>query len=240
MNTEQGAPVLLLIDTSTSVCSVAIAQGEALLAHRCERDAQGRHAALAAPMVQAMLAELGQRGLRLDAVALSEGPGSYTGLRIGSSLAKGLCHGYGLPLIAVSTLAMMADGYTSLLESVPTDAVIVPMIDARRMEVYTASFDRAGQRLQEDHPLVLVEGEPSWDVQAHPHYFVGDGAHKVDGLWLEAKYTVSADFVPEARYMLPRALAAYRAGQFVDLAYWTPSYLKDYIPTIGRNKVLGA
>lgn len=238
MSQGQRTPVFLLIDTSTSVCSVATSLGDQILDSEVVREAQGQHAALVAPMVERLLQRLQERQLTLDAVVLSAGPGSYTGLRIGSALAKGLCHGYGIPLIPISTLEMMALGFGQTLSS-GQEARIYPMIDARRMEVYTAPFDGTGQRLAPDSPYILASDIPlSPDMAEIPHYLVGDGASKADGLW-PINYTVVGDFYPEARYMLKHALEAYEVKAFADLAYWTPSYLKEYVATIGRNKVLG-
>lgn len=240
MTQRSATPVLLMIDTATPVCSLAVSHGQEILAHELETERRGEHAAIAAPIAERLLGVLRTRGLRPDAIALSSGPGSYTGLRIGSSLAKGLCQGLEIPLIAVSTLELMARGYLANRsesgEARPRK--LCPMIDARRMEVYTATFDATGLRLSPDEPRILSADEPfSTDMAEVEYHFFGSGSAKCTSLWSQ-NYIVEAGFVPEARYMLEPALEAYRRAEFVDLAYWTPNYLKDYIATVGQNKVL--
>lgn len=189
------------------------------------------------------IACLRRKGLSLSAVAVSAGPGSYTGLRIGSSLAKGLCHGFDIPLIAISTLALLVESYrASLAEALVLEQVrIMPMLDARRSEVYTARFDALGARLEADYPLVLSAATlPHVEMKGnYVYHFVGNGAGKTRSLWPEFTYTVAEDIYPEAQYMQRLAVEAYEAGDLVDAAYWAPSYLKDYRPVISKNKVLG-
>lgn len=230
-------PVLLMIDTATSVCSVALSQGEVIIGERTNREATGQHASLAAPMAQELLDEVQRRGLCLDGVVLSQGPGSYTGLRIGSALAKGLCHGFGIPLIAVSTLELMADGYRRN-HTLSDETYIYPMIDARRMEVYTALFGADGKRLSDDAPRILSADAPLQGLGERPCVLLGDGASKAEGLWQGERQIVDT-WLPEAKHMLHLGLEAYKGNRFVDLAYWTPSYLKEYKATIATNKVLG-
>lgn len=239
MNEDSNRPAFILLDTATPVCSVAASLGGEIIYEALNDDTHGQHAANAAPMVQDALRALAEYTPRPDAIVISAGPGSYTGLRIGSSLAKGLCHGFGIPLIAISTLEMMADGYRAQLDTNTPNVRIYPMIDARRMEVYTAAFDGTGKRLSAEAPMVLSQDETSLELSKIPHHFVGNGATKTAGLWSGASYTVVGDFVPEARFMLPRALEEFREGRFADLAYWTPNYLKEYVATIAPNKVIG-
>lgn len=233
-------PVILLIDTATQTTSVALTHGERLVAHRVSSpEQQGQASALLAPMVDSLLQTVRAEGLRLDAVALSAGPGSYTGLRVGSSLAKGLCFGFGIPLIASSTLEIMVEQLRAERKTLEGEELrIYPMIDARRMEVYTACFDASGKRLSPDEPLILSAEEPLSELSKYKHYFIGDGASKVEGLWEMGDYEIHAHIRPDAQYMRLLALRAYHAGGFVDLAYWTPNYLKEYVATIGKNKVL--
>lgn len=234
------SPVMLLLDSSTSACSVALSQGGVIVEHICQDNAQGKHSSLLAPMVDQVLETACRQSLRLDAIVVSAGPGSYTGLRIASSLAKGLCSGLGLPLIAIPTLAMMASGYLSQqMSSSQAPLYIAPMIDARRMEVYTALFDQDGRRLSEDTAQILSREQFPYQAVEYSHFhLIGDGSAKTEGLWGQ-QHIVASDFVPEARYMLPLALVAYRESDFVDLAYWTPHYLKEYVAIVGKNKVLG-
>lgn len=232
-------PVLLLLDTATTACSVALSVGHEIVAHKTAPDAQRRLAELIAPMVEEVLGEMHRLGYRLDAIALSQGPGSYTGLRVGSSLAKGLCHGFGVPLIAVSTLELLVEAFRQQTSELHGLGYIHPMIDARRMEVYTATFTLDGTRLSEDAPLVLEDAGLYDRHQEVEHYFVGDGASKVRTLLPDLESTHVVELKPDASYMLPMALDAWQSRAFVDLAYWKPAYLKEYTATISRNKVLG-
>lgn len=231
-------PVILGIDSSTPTRSVALGHGGELLYHGLERNEAGDHAARLAPMVEEALAILRTRGLKLDAIAVGAGPGSYTGLRISSSLAKGLAMGYGIPLIAISTLEFMAEGYRATHPDLSPDSRLCPMLDARRMEVYMASFDASLKRLSEDRPEVLGEVAPFEGFETYSHYLFGSGAPKAEGLWSGANYSIEA-LEPDARYLLPLAEQAHLSEEWVDVAYWTPSYLKEYVATIARNKVLG-
>ena len=214
--------MILCIETSTTKCSVALGLGAELLAAREVESPEGGHAAALAPMVDELLAELRQQGKSLSAVAVSAGPGSYTGLRIGASLAKGLCLGYSVPLIAIDTLELLAHQAKRALP-VGRTATIFPLSDARRMEVYAAKFDHSGLRLQEDFAPILV----------------GNGATKTRGLWPEHSYEVwDEGFAPIAEAMVTLATSAFERGDFADTAYWTPNYLKDYVAVIAKNKVL--
>lgn len=239
LNTPKGEALLLLVDTATTVCSVALARGEQIVDERFAEPSEGRAiSSLIAPMVDEVLRPLRASGERLDALALSAGPGSYTGLRGGSALAKGLCFGMQIPMIAISTLELMAEGYREKLGVSDRAVRIYPMIDARRMEVYTAGFDAEGVRLSPDVPLVLSAATPLEGLDSYEHHFVGDGATKTEGLWQGFDYVVDGAFLPRASYMLRPALRAFERGNFVDLAYWTPAYLKEYVATVARNKVL--
>ena len=232
----------LLIDTATPAVSVALTCGEEVLFSAVEVAPEGGASARAGVLAEQAVKMLREKGLQLDAVGISAGPGSYTGLRIGSSLAKGLCHGFNVPLIAVSALALMAEGYRQSLPSslVNESLRLVPMIDARRMEVYTATYNQDGQVLTQERPYILdSEHLFAEDMKELSYHFFGDGAKKCVGLWANVDYNVADDFVPEAHYMLPLVSRLYEDKVFVDTAYWTPNYLKEYVATIARNKVLG-
>ena len=229
--------MILCLETSTARCSVAIGWGQEVFAQRALEAPEGGHAAVLAPMVEEVLREAHTHGHTLRAIAVSAGPGSYTGLRIATSLAKGLCLGLQLPLIAIDTLELLAQG---AIVQLPEDSpvTIIPMLDARRMEVYTAQFTAQGQRLTEDAPLIL--DEQACPLQRGKYLLVGNGASKARGLWPEMDYEVwDEGFAPEAAVMIPLATACYEAKDFVDTAYWTPNYLKEYVAVIAKNKVLG-
>ena len=226
---------IILIETSASLCSVALAEDNVVLASR--ESAGGReHAALTAPFVAEVLEELGLKVADCAAVCLSAGPGSYTGLRVGSSTAKGLCFGAGIPLISVSTpdiivakaLAggLVPDGCTA----------IVPMIDARRMEVYSAVYSPAGERLTEIAPVVVEGPESFASLPGGKILFVGDGAMKCR----EALGGLDASFVElvaDAASMAPLAFKKLEAREFENTAYFEPFYLKDFVATVSRKKL---
>ncbi len=231
----------LMIDTATPICSVALSHGNEIIFSVYEEAPEGGHAARAGVLVEQALISMREHGLTLDAVAVSAGPGSYTGLRIGSSLAKGLCFGYSVPLIAVSTLEMMASGYLILHPNISHQDRIVPLIDARRDEVYTATFTSDLKRLKDDHPQIIssdIYFDEEMIKQEGNYHFFGNGVHKDTGI-SAGSFIMSEDFLPLAEYMLPLVQRLYAGKHFVDTAYWAPNYLKEYVVKIARNKVIG-
>ena len=228
--------MILCLETSTTRCSVAIGWGQQVLASRALDAPEGGHAAALAPLTDELLKELHASGQELRAIAVSAGPGSYTGLRISTSLAKGLCLGLQLPLIAIDTLELIAAGAIAHLHE--GEVTIHPMLDARRMEVYTASFSSNRTRLSEDRPVVLSAEAPLFTEGKH--LLVGDGATKARDLGPDLNYEVwDEGFAPDAKQMVSLATEAFEAGSFVDTAYWTPNYLKEYVAVVAKNKVLG-
>lgn len=222
------SPAIILLETSTSLCSVALLEGDAITACRFSTEPRA-HASMTAPFVQEVLAERGLKVSDCDAVCLSMGPGSYTGLRVGSSTAKGLCFGGGIPLLAVSTLDVLVA--QAVAAGLPEGCrYIVPMIDARRMEVYTAIYTAEGERLTEVAPVVV---DDSFEVKEGT-VFIGDGAAKCEevlageGRWFRQE-------CPRADAMLEPALREWRAGNFRDTAYFEPFYLKDFIATTPKK-----
>ncbi len=231
-----------MLDTSTSVCSVGISSGSKVIKSQLIKPEKAQHAAILPPIIDDLLAEVKKEGLQLDAIVISSGPGSYTGLRIGSSLAKGLAHGLNIPLIAISTLDMMAFGYLQEQEisAENTNIRLMPMIDARRMEVYTALYNAQGKQLSSQEAMILSEEAlPYTLLEGEELHLFGNGAGKCRELWNEPNITINEDFSPNAIDMFELALEAYKTKDFVDLAYWTPNYLKDYVAKVSKNKVLG-
>lgn len=226
---------IILLETSTSLCSAALLEDGEIVASRRSSEPRA-HAAMTAPFVKEMLDERGLRVSDCDAVCLSMGPGSYTGLRVGSSTAKGLCFGGGIPLLAVSTLDVLVA--QAQKEGLPEGCrYIVPMIDARRMEVYTAVYTADGQRLTDIAP-VIVEGVRSFASAQDDNFdgvlFIGDGVTKCEtvlsgpGRWFRQE-------CPTAEAMRGPALRELRAGNFRDTAYFEPFYLKDFIATMPKK-----
>lgn len=229
--------VILNIETSTRVCSVAVTAEGMVMRHY--EDMEGRnHAALLSDYIKGCLDFLADKELKLEAVAVSIGPGSYTGLRIGLSEAKGLCYALDIPLITISTLELMATRVMFSSDAVEADSILVPMIDARRMEVYTAAYDFGLDKLMKPQPLILDANSYADLLETgRPVLFFGDGSDKAR----EVIKAPNAVFVPGvdplAVDMLALAERAYARKDFADLAYVTPFYLKDFQATKPRNKV---
>jgi tRNA threonylcarbamoyladenosine biosynthesis protein TsaB len=225
---------ILNIETSTSVCSVALTSEGAILQHL--EDFQGRnHAVLLSGFIKEALDHLRRHEMKLDAVAVSIGPGSYTGLRIGLSEAKGLAYSLGIPLIGVPTLELMAVG-VMFGHELPDGVVFAPMIDARRMEVYTAVYDIALSAQMEPAPLILDADSYSEYLAKGPVAFFGDGSEKAKEL---LGSNPNAIFIPNinplAVDMIALSERAFRNNDFIDVAYSTPLYLKDFQVTKPRN-----
>lgn len=261
--------VILNIETSNSVCSVALSADGMILKH-IEDDGGRNHAALISDFIKSMLDHCHEHEIKPEAVAVSLGPGSYTGLRIGLSEAKGLCYGADIPLIGLSTLEIMTVAVMFGAEDIDESTVFVPMLDARRMEVYTAAYDLSLNELLAPRALVL---DTDTDAELSPEayrrlletgrkvLFFGNGMPKLRALWgnkapanarfIEAGMShcgfnpgQSADAVP-ARQVEPLAVdmvalaeRAFSAKDFIDVAYSTPLYLKDFQATKPRNRLL--
>ena len=226
---------IILIETSTALCSASLIEDGKISAYR-ESSAPKAHASLTAVFIDEMLSEKGLSMKDCNAVCVSMGPGSYTGLRVGVSTAKGLCFGAGKPLIAVGTLdTLVAQASTESL--IPEGCrYIVPMIDARRMEVYTAVFDPSGRQVTETAPMIIDEDSFSDILAEGPVLFIGDGAGKCS----EVISHPDAHFIqcyPKASSMLVPALEAYKEKRFEDIAYFEPFYLKEFVATVSRKKL---
>jgi len=226
---------IILIETSTSLCSTALAEDGAVVAYKESRTPKSQ-ASLTAPFVAEMLSERGLKASDCTAVCVSMGPGSYTGLRVGSSTAKGLCFGAGIPLLAAGTLdTLVAQAADEGL--IPEGCrYIIPMIDARRMEVYTAVFSPDGKQLTETEPRIIDGDSFAAQLQEGPVLFIGDGA-------LKCKDTITspnASFIqccPKASAMLRPAITALHAGEFKDTAYFEPFYLKEFVATVSKKSL---
>lgn len=224
---------ILLIETSTARCSAALSEDGKVLCARQSAEPRA-HAAMTAVFLKEILDECGLRAADCDAVCVSAGPGSYTGLRVGSSTAKGICLAAGLPLLALGTpdiLAAQALGEGLLPEGC---RYIIPMLDARRMEVYTALFDAKGQRLSDTQAMVVDEDSYRAQREEGPVLFIGDGAAKCAPL-LGGPQTAFVQVCPAASAMAVPAQAAFDARRFEDPAYFEPFYLKDFVATKGKN-----
>ncbi|MBQ2596115.1 MAG: tRNA (adenosine(37)-N6)-threonylcarbamoyltransferase complex dimerization subunit type 1 TsaB [Bacteroidaceae bacterium] len=218
---------ILHIETSGRICSVALSQDGAMLFHR--EDTEGpNHATVCGPYVEEALSFAESHAIPLDAVAVSEGPGSYTGLRIGVSTAKGVCYGRGVPLLAVSTLKVLCVPVLLYREDVPEDALLVPMIDARRMEVYSAVYDRALHTKRSIAADIVTEDTYLEYLQQGPVCFFGSGADKCRQVISHPNALFLDGIEPMAKYMLPLAEQALAREELEDVAYFEPYYLKEW------------
>ena len=218
---------ILFIETSTDVCSVAVSHDGAIIFNK-EDHSGPHHNERVGSFVDEALSYADNQALPLDEVAVSCGPGSYTGLRIGVSMAKGICYGRNLKLIAVPTLELLC--VPVLLRELVTDdaALLCPMLDARRMEVYAQVFDRA---LQEKRPIHsdVVDADTYTEFLSHPMYFFGNGAAKCMKAINHPNAHLIEGIEPLAKNMLPLAEKRIAQGKFEDVAYFVPFYLKDFV-----------
>lgn len=223
-------PTILNIETSTEVCSVALTSEGAILEHF--EETQGRnHAVLLSGFIKGCLDHLRRHEMKLDAVAVSLGPGSYTGLRIGLSEAKGLAYALDVPLIGIDTLKLMSVHVMFNMEDLEPDVLFAPMIDARRMEVYTAVYDLPLNTLVPPTPLILEADSYGKWLERGEVLFFGNGSDKARDVIVHPNARFIEGVVPLAVDMLPLSDQAFRNGDFLDLAYSTPTYLKDFQAT---------
>ncbi len=236
---------ILLIESTTKACSVGIANRGELIALREEVSGDYSHSSLLTVFVEEVLGEAGMKTSDLDAVAVSQGPGSYTGLRIGVSVAKGICFGQDLPLLAIDTMkALAATGIAhmtkiqGLIPPASGKTLFCPMIDARRMEVYYALFDRDLRPERETRAEIMDEQSLREDALRNARiFYFGDGAAKCRDV-LMAPHLHFVDGVhPSVRGMAREAEKRFSEKQFEDLAYFEPFYLKNFVA--GKPRVKG-
>jgi tRNA threonylcarbamoyladenosine biosynthesis protein TsaB len=221
--------LLLQIETATTACSVALTEDGRLLALR-ELNERNRHAEVITLFIDEVMHEAGKSWPQLDAVAVSCGPGSYTGLRIGVSTAKGLCYAAGKPLIAIETLPAMASGLAKDRDLKESGELLCPMIDARRMEVYTALYTADGECVMPVAAKIITADSFAEELAQQKVIFFGDGAAKCRQVLAHQPNAVFiTDFVNSARSMTDLAALKFERRQFEDVAYFEPFYLKDFI-----------
>tara|TARA_B100000900_G_scaffold305249_1_gene263907 strand:+ start:7099 stop:7770 length:672 start_codon:yes stop_codon:yes gene_type:complete len=221
--------LILCLETATKSCSVALAKDGDLLHFKEEVSEKYSHSEQLTPFIESLLQEQGIVLADLDAIAVSKGPGSYTGLRIGVSTAKGLCYSLEKPLIGISTLEAMASG----MKKKYPNKVYCPMIDARRMEVYTAFF-QAEKQLTDIEAHIVETDSFSKMLLKYEVLFFGDGADKCQGLITNANATFITDIYPSAKDMVAVAENAFVQQQFENVAYFEPYYLKDFIAGVKK------
>ncbi len=217
---------ILCIETSTSVCSAAICKDGAPI-KQCICLEGSNHARLLPRYIEELLSFAREQALSIEAVALSEGPGSYTGLRIGTSTAKGLCYGLNVPLLPVPTLEVLK------IASGIKEGILIPMIDARRMEIYT--------QINGETKAVVVENEESLYTGDEEVYYFGDGAEKCSRIFTKPNWHYVSGIVPEARYvgvLAENQKSKIENQKSIDLAYYEPFYLKEFIAAQSHVKGL--
>lgn len=219
---------ILNIETSTNVCSVAVSQDGSCIFNKEDHEGPN-HAVILGVFVQEALSFIDSHAIPLDAVAVSCGPGSYTGLRIGLSMAKGICYGRDVKLIAIPTLELMCVPLLLGEKINEENALLCPMIDARRMEVYSQFFDRALKEVRSIN-ADIVENNTYDDILAQQSvYFFGNGAEKCHEVLTHHNAHIIEGIVPLAKNMYPLAEKRMANEQFEDVAYFVPFYLKDFV-----------
>jgi tRNA threonylcarbamoyladenosine biosynthesis protein TsaB len=213
---------ILCIETASTNCSVAIGVNGKLLALKEDYDSSYSHAERLHNFIKEILAENGFELSDLDAIAVSKGPGSYTGLRIGVSAAKGLCYSLDLPLISVATL-------TSLANQVENEGTIIPMMDARRMEVYTAVFDKDKNQIEDTSAKILDAESYKEYLDEQIVYFIGSGVEKFKKICEHPNARYIEDKLPSSAQMVSLATIKHKISDFEDVAYFEPYYLKDFM-----------
>jgi tRNA threonylcarbamoyladenosine biosynthesis protein TsaB len=228
-------PLILQIETATQACSAAISRDGVTIAVK-ELVAQNIHAGSLTLFIEEVVKTSGITYADLDAIAVSKGPGSYTGLRIGVSTAKGLCFALDKPLIGIDTLKMMADGF---LQANPGyTGLVCPMIDARRLEVFTALYDAEGLVVSPVEAKIIDSLSYENELSRGQITFIGDGAAKCSGLITSDNAQFSDFNYNSASNMSRIACTLFDAAAFEDVAYFEPFYLKDFVFTVAKKKSL--
>jgi tRNA threonylcarbamoyladenosine biosynthesis protein TsaB len=219
-------PLLLNIDTATEHASVCLSQDDIVLG-MIESAEQKNHASFVQIAIREVMAKAGYGLDQLDAVAVTAGPGSYTGLRVGLASAKGICYALGKPLVMVNTLEVMAQAVLSRQSSIDPLALLCPLIDARRMEVFTALYDISLREIESPHALVMDENSFSGPLKTQPVVFCGSGRPKLEKI-ISSPAAIFSGVQHHAGDLAIRGLKAYQSNLFADLAYSEPLYVKEF------------
>ena len=217
-------PIILNIETATKNCSVALAKEGKIVACKEIAEQNFSHAEKLHVFIEELLIENQLQFSDLSAIAVSQGPGSYTGIRIGVSSAKGFCYALNIPMIAIDTLQLIAKQIQI------EDGIIIPMIDARRMEVFTAFYDKNYQQIRNTQAEII--DETSYQEISEIIHLVGDGTEKFKNTLTDNKFIFHSDVVfPSAKQMTQLSFDKFLKNDFVDVAYFEPYYLKDFVLT---------
>jgi len=214
---------ILCLETSTTNCSVALAKDGSIITFREDYDTKYSHAERLHQYIDIVMNETGIDFKDLDAVAVSKGPGSYTGLRIGVSAAKGLCYGLGVPLISVDTL------YSLALQVTIEEGFVVPMIDARRMEVYAAIFSENHSQIRLTEAEILSETSYEEYLKKNKVYFIGNGVTKFEEICSHKNAEFIPKKLPSAKQMVTISYSKFLNKDFENVSYFEPYYLKDFV-----------
>jgi len=234
--------LILNIETSTEVCSVSLAKNGKLLFIKESREGMN-HSRLLTVFIEELFAENDIQIKTIDAVAVSKGPGSYTGLRIGVSVAKGLCYGLNIPLISINSLEILGTFAAQNLAEyeLPSDGIPIlfcPLIDARRMEVYTALYDLKGEELRPVSAEIIDGNFLSDLLEIHKILFFGNGAEKCKSIIKHKNALFEGPMTTSAQFMQSISEEKFKNKEFENVAYFEPFYLKNFVATIPKNKIL--
>lgn len=224
--------LILLLETATTTCSVALAHNGSILALK-EVNERNIHASHITLFIEEVMHTAKKKYSDLQAVAISKGPGSYTGLRIGVSTAKGLCYALDIPLIGIDTIEAMASGFTESV-NISNSSLLIPMLDARRMEVYTGIY-RNDLSVVESVSAKIVDKDSFNEYDGEELFLFGDGADKFRELFADQPSINFIDFATSASHLNALALKKFRDSDFENLAYFEPFYLKDFLLTTSKK-----
>ena len=222
--------IILNIETSTKNCSVNIAENGVVLAIKELNNGNYSHAEVLHPFIEEVLQKAAITKSQISAIAVSKGPGSYTGLRIGVSAAKGLCFALNCPLISIDTLTALS--YAISIEK----GFIVPMLDARRMEVYAAIFNSENVNVRDTKAEIIDEGSFAKELEQSKVYFLGDGSEKCKQIITHKNAVFMDEKFPSSREMASLSYLKYKISDIEDVAYFEPFYLKDFIVIPEKKK----
>jgi tRNA threonylcarbamoyladenosine biosynthesis protein TsaB len=229
---------IINMETATAVCSVALSEKGKTVFEKTSFDGPS-HASLLGVFVEEAVKEAKCRGLAIEAVAVSSGPGSYTGLRIGVSMAKGLCFGWNVPLLSIPTLYIMA---SKAAKRIPPDkdlpeSLLCAMIDARRMEVYAAIYDRSLRKVRDTGADIVTAETYASFLEKRKVFFFGNGAAKCKDVIQSPNASFIEDIYPLASDMATLSEQTFEEKRFESTAYFDPFYLKDFIATVAKNRI---
>ncbi len=228
---------ILCLETSENFCSVALTSNNELI-HQLVDFSYKNHSEILTVLIENLLKERNLSLSNIDAIAISKGPGSYTGLRIGVSVAKGICYSLSKPLIAINTLQIICYAAKEIIKKNIDEFILCPMIDARRMEVYMQFFDNNFMPLNTIEAKIIASTTFSEILESKKVIFAGSGAEKIESLYNSENAVFIKGVRPLAKYMAIPAYQAFKENKFEDLAYFEPYYLKNFIPTKSTKKNL--